>query len=331
MTWSSYYRYILVAFAVSFSSLLYADQSIDGIMPEQAYQQGTLLYQQNKYTQARPLLKYATAQGYPAAALMYADTFYANLFIQTKEESEYIVKAAEMGSIIGMLRAGGSRAINEESRLWKAQSSRVINNLAEQGNAFAMELLYSSVKDRGEGYRWLKKAAEAGDPFSQCELARRYEMGNDWFLIPGKREKETERLFKAAADSGYWPAMRAYAFLLHDQGDINGYQAIIDELIEIGDAAVIRALGSYYRTNGQEELSAYYYKIYVDSMGHEGKETNYDTVKFFYDEVVKSLTPEQINQVDIKVKEYLKTHTVRYQKRIKDYEYTLDSFNLTSN
>ncbi|WP_434997989.1 sel1 repeat family protein [Vibrio scophthalmi] len=325
MKWLNY-RFIVVAFVFCFSSLLHANQPIDELTPEQAYLQGTLFYQQNKYTQARPLLKHAADRGYPAAALMYADTFYANLYIQTEEESEYIVKAAEMSSIIGMLRAGGTRAINGESRIWKVQASRVLNNLADQGNPFAMQLLSASVDDRDERSDWLKKAAEAGDAYSQHKLAKRYENGHGWFLIPGKREKEIERLLKTAADSGYWPAMRAYAYLLQGRGDIKGYQAIIDELLEVGDAAVIRALGSYYRTNKNEELSAYYYKIYVDAMGQEGQESSHETVKFFYDEVSKSLTPEQVKQVDLKVQQYLKTHTVRYQKRIKDYEYTVDSF-----
>ena len=323
MKWLNCYRFILVAFVFGFSSLLHANQPIEELTPKQAYQQGTLLYQQNKYTQARPLLKHAADRGYPAAALMYADTFYANLFIQTERETEYNVIAAEMGSIYGMLRSGGRRSLSSESGLWKTKSTRIINNLAEQGNSFAMRLLYASIDDSDY---WLKKAAEAGDPFSQHELARRYEMGDYWFLIPGKREKEIERLLKTAADSGYWPAMRAYAYLLQDRGDIKGYQAIIDELLEVGDAAVIRALGSYYRTNKNEELSAYYYKIYVDAMGQEGQESSHETVKFFYDEVSKSLTPEQVKQVDLKVQQYLKTHTVRYQKRIKDYEYTVDSF-----
>ena len=320
------WRLLMLVLWISSASMAFANSPVEDLTPEQAYQQGTLLYQQNKYTQARPLLKHAAEEGYPAAALMYADTFYANLFIQTEEESEYIVKAAEVGSIIGMLRAGGTRAINGESRLWKVQASRVLNNLADQGNPFAMQLLSASVDDRDERSDWLKKAAEAGDAYSQHKLAKRYENGYDWFLIPGKREKEIERLLKTAADSGYWPAMRSYAYLLQDRGDIKGYQATIDELLEVGDAAVIRALGSYYRTNKNEELSAYYYKIYVDSMGQEGKESSHETVKFFYDEVSKSLTSEQIKQADLKVQQYLKNHTVRYQKRIKDYEYTLDSF-----
>ncbi|ODS11745.1 hypothetical protein [Vibrio scophthalmi] len=156
------WRCVMLVVWISSASTAFANSAIDELTPEQAYQQGTLLYQQNKYTQARPLLKHAADRGYPSAALMYADTFYANLFIQTEEESEYIVKAAEMGSIIGMLRAGGNRAINGDSRLWKAQASRVLNKLADQDNAFAMELLYSSVEDRDEGYGWLKKQQKRG-------------------------------------------------------------------------------------------------------------------------------------------------------------------------
>ncbi|WP_434997991.1 sel1 repeat family protein [Vibrio scophthalmi] len=311
---------------ISSASTAFANSSIDELTPEQAYQQGMLLYQQNKYTQARPLLKHAANRGYPAAALMYADTFYANLFIQTEQESEYIVKAAEMGSIIGMLRTGGTRAINEDRRLWKVQASRVLNNLADQGNPFAMQLLSASVDDRGERSDWLKKAAEAGDAYSQHKLAKRYENGYDWFLIPGKREKETERFFKAAADSGYWLGMLDYADRLKKRGNIKGYQSIIDELVEAGDALSILGISGSYVDAREYELAAYYSKIYLDSMGNEGKQSGYKAAQSIYDEATLPLTTEQIKQVDLKVQQYLKTHTVRYQKRIKDYEYTLDSF-----
>ncbi|EGU46905.1 hypothetical protein VII00023_17589 [Vibrio ichthyoenteri ATCC 700023] len=306
--------------------MAFPNSAIDELTPEQAYQQGMLLYQQNKYTQARPLLKQAANRGYPAAALMYADTFYANLFIQTEEESEYIVKAAEMGSIIGMLEAGSARSINGKSHLWSAKSDRVLNDLADKGNAFAMSLLSGSSDSHDERFDWLKKAAEAGDAFAQHELARRYGSGDDWFLIPGKREKETERFFKAAADSGYWLGMLDYADRLKKRGNIKGYQSIIDELVEAGDALSILGISGSYVDAREYELAAYYSKIYLDSMGNEGKQSGYKAAQSIYDEAALPLTPEQIKQVDVRVQQYLKTHTVRYQKRIKDYEYTLDSF-----
>ncbi|MGF1910108.1 hypothetical protein L4C38_11740 [Vibrio kasasachensis] len=48
-------------------------------------------------------------------------------------------------------------------------------------------------------------------------------------------------------------------------------------------------------------------------------------MRSLFAEVRKNLTAGQIVEIEQKVKEYLKTHTVHYQKRIKDYEYTLDS------
>ncbi|EGU46908.1 hypothetical protein VII00023_17604 [Vibrio ichthyoenteri ATCC 700023] len=252
---------------------------------------------------------------------------FSNTFIQSEGEHEYTLKSAELGNILAMVAASSRRALSGRE-YWRTKVTPILERQANKDDALAMRLLsmLTAFEDESVSFDWLVEAAESGDEFSQHQLARHYEMGDGWFLIPGKREKEIERLLKTAADSGYWPAMRSYAYLLQDRGDIKGYQAIIDELLEVGDAAVIRALGSFYRTNKNEELSAYYYKIYVDAMGQEGKESSHETVKFFYDEVSKILTPEQIKQVDLKVQQYLKTHTVRYQKRIKDYEYTLDSF-----
>ena len=322
-----YYRFILVAFVFGFSSLLHANQPIDELTPEQAYQHGSLLYQQNKYTQAKPLMKYAADNNNSTAAVIYATMFFSNTFVQSKEEHEYIIKAANLGNVFAMVAASSRRALADGEN-WRNKVIPILERRSSQDDGLAMRLLYvlTIFQDKAEAMSWLEQAAEAGDAFSQHELAKRYENGHDWFLIPGKREKEIERLFKAAADSGYWLGMRTYAHLLRKRGDIVGYQTIIDTLLEAGDALTILGLGVYDIEFDKFESAAYYSKIYVDSMGNEGQNSGYNAAQSVYDEAIISLTPEQIKQVDVRVQQYLKTHTVRYQKRIKDYEYTVDSF-----
>ncbi len=66
-------------------------------------------------------------------------------------------------------------------------------------------------------------------------------------------------------------------------------------------------------------------------MGLDGYDSSYDDVQIMYDESIKHLTAQEVHEIERKAQEYLKTHTVRYQKRIKDYEYTLDSIKEQSN
>ncbi|EGU46904.1 hypothetical protein VII00023_17584 [Vibrio ichthyoenteri ATCC 700023] len=327
MKWLNCYTFILVVFVFGFSSLLHANQPIDELTPEQAYQQGSLLYQQNKYNQAKPLLKFAADHNHSPAAAMYASMFFSNTFIQSEGEHEYTLKSAELGNVFAMVAASSRRALADRE-YWRNKVIPILEQRAAQDDGLAMRLFYvlTIFQDKAEALSWLEQAAEAGDAFSQHELAKRYENGHDWFLIPGKREKEIERLLKTAADSGYRPAMLDYAYRLENRGDIEGYQYIIDNLVAIGDAEAIRGLGAHYRMAKKAELSAYYYKIFLDTMGNEGQNNGYETVQFFYDVVIKELTPLQVNQVKKKVNKYLKNHTVHFQKRIKDYEYTVDSF-----
>ncbi|EGU38264.1 hypothetical protein [Vibrio scophthalmi] len=327
MKWSNYYRFLSVAFIFGFSSLLHANQPIDGLTPEQAYQQGTLLYQQNKYNQAKPLLKFAADHNHSPAAAMYASMLFSNTFIQSEGEHEYTLKSAELGNVLAMVAASSRRALSGREH-WRTKVTPILERQAKKDDALAMRLLsmLTAFEDESVSFDWLVEAAESGDAFSQHQLARHYEMGDGWFILPGKREKETERFFKAAADSGYWLGMLDYADRLKNRGNIKGYQSIIDELVEAGDALSILGISGSYVDAREYELAAYYSKIYLDSMGNEGKQSGYKAAQSIYDEATLPLTPEQIKQVDLKVQQYLKTHTVRYQKRIKDYEYTLDSF-----
>ena len=331
MKWLNY-RFIVVALVFGFSSLLHANQSTDELTPEQAYQQGSLLYQQNKYSQAKPLLKFAADHNHSPAAAMYASMLFSNTFIQSEREHEYTLKSAELGNVLAMVAASSRRALSGREH-WRTKVTPILERQAKKDDALAMRLLsmLTAFEDESVSFDWLVEAAESGDEFSQHQLARHYEMGDGWFLIPGKREKEIERLLKTAADSGYWPAMRAYAYRLDEQGDVDGYQTIIDFLMEEGDAGAILGLGSDNHKLNNSELAVYYYGIYLNSMGSEGQGNSYDSVQFLYDQMIDNLTAEQIVDIENKALEYLRTHTVRYQKRIKDYEYTLDSIKEANN
>ncbi|GAB2645244.1 SEL1-like repeat protein [Vibrio panuliri] len=211
---SIYLKSLLIAVFLFSTISVYAEKGEVNLTSEQAYQRGTLLFQQNKYDEATPYLVYATKKGYAGAALMLSITYNTNIFVQTPREAEYARKAAELGSVIGALKSDKYNSnFSKNSDASKGTLPKLVS-LAKEGNAFAMRQVYNWTDDRGDGFDWLKKAAEAGDPVSQHELAKRYRDGDDWFLIPGKREREVERLFKASADSGDREGMLAYSKLL---------------------------------------------------------------------------------------------------------------------
>ncbi len=317
----------LYALIVIFSFSIRASELNLSLEPKLAYDKGILLFQQNKYPEAKPFLSIALEHGYPAAGLMLADTYSTNPFVLTKKESFYTRKAAELDSVIGMLRMGGPGSFQVNNSAWTTKIMPEIKVLAKQGNAFAMRLLSINLTDEQEKFDWFKKAANAGDSFAQYELARRYRMGDGWFLIPGKREREVERLFKASADSGDREGMLAYAKLLKKKNDVQGYTSIMKQLVDMGDAKAIYSLASTNRRENNNKVAAYHYKIFIESMGEGVGEdrVTYNTARDMYKMVTANMLGDEIEQIERDVNEYLQSHVVHYQKRIEEYEYTLES------
>jgi TPR repeat protein len=221
----------------------------------------------------------------------------------------------------------------------------ILKSQAKKGDALAMRMLsVFFFGDESKSNDWMEKAARAGDPDAQLWLAQRYKGDYGWFLIPGKREKEIERLYKAASDAGYHPAMRDYAFRLKERGDIKEARKILDHLIAKGDAETLVILAfkglphpatmdsrKEYKIDPnktpEETLiqSAAYYKSYFSSVSDEKPTSSYDVDMSYYTDLLEVLTDSQKQQADKMATEYLKTHTVFYQDDFGEYEYTLDS------
>jgi len=132
----------------------------------------------------------------------------------SSEAQQWYQKAADQGDIYSMLRL--ATADNKLCQLLEncgvtvkaaeewADSARTLGERrARQGNGEAMFQLYLLTNDLD----WLIKSTDAGFPEAQDWLAVQYQEGAGYFLIPGKRDKEIERLFRAAAQAGYVPAM----------------------------------------------------------------------------------------------------------------------------
>jgi TPR repeat protein len=92
---------------------------------------------------------------------------------------------------------------------------------------------------------WLIKSADANFPEGQDWLAVQYQEGKGFFLIPGKRDNEIERLFRAAAKAGYVPAMGNLAMFLLSKKDLSGAGRWIEAAAKLGHFGAISSYGAW--------------------------------------------------------------------------------------
>ncbi|HIF9237579.1 sel1 repeat family protein [Photobacterium damselae subsp. damselae] len=284
---------------------------------EDAYQLGDLLVDQYKIKQGQPYLKYAADNGNAKAALAYSWTFRTNMMAQTPKEHEYAVIAAELGSEDAKFVLSTSTNIYGDRDKYRIPLVKKLKIEAAQGDANAMNMLHFLSPDKSND--WLKKAAKYGNAKAQASLASMYAGGDGWFFIPGKREKEVRRLYKASAEQGNLRGMEGYASIIYDEGNKEEALDIWIKMANTGDATSIRFLAARYLhmvpqityPEKDEVLGAAYSKIYLDSMGTDKKQSLYEIYKENYLEVMSHLSEAQKKQVNDFAADYLKTHTVR--------------------
>ncbi|WIH18222.1 tetratricopeptide repeat protein [Photobacterium damselae] len=284
---------------------------------EDAYQLGDLLVDQYKIKQGQPYLKYAADKGNAKAALAYSRSLSTNVMVLGPQEHEYAVKAAKLGNEDAMLTLSLSRNIFGDR--FRSVLLNKLREKAAQGDADAMRKLSILYFGTSKEVDWKKKAAEHGNATAQHELARYYEVGKGWFFIPGKREKEVKRLYKASAEQGNFRGMEGYASIIYDEGNKKEALDIWTKMANTGDATSIRFLAARYLhmvpqityPEKDEVLGAAYSKIYLDSMGTDKKQSLYEIYKENYLEVMSHLSEAQKKQVNDFAADYLKTHTVR--------------------
>ncbi|PSX29405.1 hypothetical protein C0W52_05210 [Photobacterium kishitanii] len=285
---------------------------------EDAYQLGDLLVDQYKIKQGQPYLKYAADKGNAKAALAYSRSFKTNIMVQSPKQHEYAVKAAKLGSDDAKFALSFPSNVFGDQESYRAEQINTLKTRAEKGDAKAMyrlSLLYSGSEDM----EWKEKAAEHGDANAQYELGRRYEVGKGWFFIPGNREKEVKRLYKASAEQGNFRGMEGYASIIYDEGNKKEALDIWIKMANTGDAGSIIFLAARYLHSlpqitypkKDEVLGAAYSKIYLDSMGTDKKHDLYDIYKEQYLETMSHLSDAQKKQVNDFAEEFLSKHTVR--------------------
>ncbi|WP_165673883.1 tetratricopeptide repeat protein [Metapseudomonas otitidis] len=203
----------LIATLYFIAGLAWAD-----LTPEQraAKDKGLALYQQSDWYDSQPLLQLAAEAGDKTAQYYLGEAIRLSKRYTTADARKWYEAAAAQGDLFAMLRLSDSSDLCDlfgtctGRAEWRDRVLDLAYARAEHGDTEAMWVLFHAEEKLG----WLEKAAEAGDGAAQLRLANLYYAGAGWFLIPGKRQKEAVRLFKASAESGYAPGMLDYALVL---------------------------------------------------------------------------------------------------------------------
>jgi TPR repeat protein len=181
---------------------------------QDAKEQGVIHFQMKKSNLAAPFLAVAASAGDRDSQYYMGEIERRKVMFMTAEAQQWYEKAAAHGDIYAMLRLASADQtlcilmencaphIKSPSE-WAAVARSLATERAKCGDGEAMFQLYLLTGD----FDWLIKSAKTGFPEGQDWLGVKYREGKGFFLTPGRRAKEVERLFRAAAKAGYVPAM----------------------------------------------------------------------------------------------------------------------------
>ncbi len=213
------------------------------LTPEQysAKEKGIALYRMEFDKEAAQLLELAAQADDPEAQYYMGEIERQKTMFMSRVAQYWYEKSAAHGDVYAMLRlATADNTICEllencpsfikTPQQWADLARDLARRAAAQGDGEAMFQLYLLTSDFG----WLIKSAETGFPEGQNLLGLYYQEGEGFFLIPGKREKEIERLFRAAAEAGYVPAMGNLSGVLLARNDLEGLGCWIETAAKLG-------------------------------------------------------------------------------------------------
>ncbi|MFQ6572253.1 tetratricopeptide repeat protein [Pseudomonas sp. UM16] len=287
---------------------IFSVSSFAALSPAQqaAKERGIMLY--NQYKPAEKELRIAAEAGDAEAQFYLGEDLRHKNRYMTAEARNFLEASASQGNLYAMIRLGnsGSGLCNilgncpagfKSQEGWLREALKISKEQAAQGDPEGLYILYKVTGD----FDSLIKSAEAGFPFAQYWLARRYHNGDGFFWLPWRRSQEIERWYKAAAENGHPEAMVRYAVIIYEnQGDMAVVRYWIEEAAKTGYQNGVGHLASEYahlRT---------YFDFPLDLVKAYGLTSlllvldgGGDTLRFTERHLVKisaQMTPEQIEQ-----------------------------------
>ncbi|MGL4316366.1 MAG: tetratricopeptide repeat protein [Pseudomonas sp.] len=282
-----------------------------------AKEQGIMLF--NQYKVAIPELRIAAEAGDREAQYYLAEELRQTHRHITEEAQKWYMAAAEQGDYYAMYRLSGKGtdlciamnncpADNKTAGEWLLLGRKTAGALAAQGDSEAMYVMCYLTND----YEWMKKAAEAGSPMAQYDLARFYRDGRIFFFPPWGRSERIEELMKKSAEGGYVNGMGEYLGILQVNGDMAAARTLLAKIAETGDAGAIGSYGAYlaHTPNTLDypiDLVKGYGLISL-LLELDGGGTSKNFAEDILPEIAAKMTPEQIEQAKVFAKEWKATH-----------------------
>nr|WP_314875602.1 sel1 repeat family protein [uncultured Pseudomonas sp.] len=262
------------------------------------------------------MLRKAAEIGDYEAQFYLAETLRLSSGHMTPEALSWYEKSAMQGDMYSMYRLSkisyDACAIMENcpanaalQKTWGQTLREVAQKKAQRGDGEAMEMMYTITGDLD----WLKSSAATGYPSAQNWLAVRYNWGDGWFLWPGQREKEIERLYEASAEGGYPRAISQHAGNLLLKGNIEDAQKWLMKGVKVSHAAAVGAYaynlehGKYYHFSADLQL-AYALNLLLSEIGGGAR----NAAVYSLEDLKPQLSPEQITSAIQQAKRWKETH-----------------------
>ncbi|VXC97299.1 conserved exported hypothetical protein [Pseudomonas sp. 8Z] len=183
-----------------------------GLSPQQqaARDHGLAIYKQGSWIDSQPFLREAAEAGDREAQYYLGEALRLSKRYMTAEAQKWYQAAAEQGDIHAMLRLASKRDLcgtletcSQDQDYWRQRAYKEGLERTKKGDLQAMSQMYAVTGDAD----WLKKAAEAGSPVGQYQLANYYKNGKGWFFSSSARQEAVEKWYRAAAENGQANAM----------------------------------------------------------------------------------------------------------------------------
>lgn len=284
---------------------------------ETAKKNGIILYHQ--YKVSAPELRIAAEAGDREAQYYLAEELRQTHQYITEEAQKWYIAAAEQGDYYAMYRLAGKGedlctamnncpADNKTAGEWLLLGQKTARALAAKGDSEAMRALYYLSNDSD----WLEKAAEAGSPLAQYDLARFYRDGRLFFFPPWGRSEKAEELMKKSSEGGFIEGMDGYFAILQEKGDLAAARSLLIKMAKTGDAKAIGAYGAYLahtpNTLDYPLDLVKGYGLMSLLLELDGGGTSKDYAEDVLPEIAAKMTPEQIEQAQAVAKEWKATH-----------------------
>lgn len=291
------------------------------LTPQQqaAKERGMTLYNQHKAISAEPYLKIAAEAGDRESQYFLGEALRFNNRYMTAEAQKWYIAAAEQGDYYAMYRLSGKGkdlctvmkncpADSKTAGEWLLHGRKTASALAAKGDSEAMYVMYYLTGD----YDWMEKAAEAGSPIAQYDLARFYRDGRIFFFPPWGRSERIEELMKGSAEGGFVNGMGAYLGILQKKGDMAAARALLIKIAETGDALAIGSYGAYLSHTPNtldyplDLVKGYGLMSLLLELDGGGGSKEYAERKL--PKIAAKMTPEQIEQAKAFAQEWKATH-----------------------